>query len=70
MAGKHAEALRKARESFVRKRRAMAEQTALTGAASAHFAPAFADLQAVGRLPIERTTRSPPSGLARTDHFR
>ncbi len=39
------EALRKARESFVRKRRAMAEQMAPAGAASAHFAPAFADLQ-------------------------
>ena len=40
------EALRKARESFVRKRRAMAEQMAPAGAASAHFAPAFASLQA------------------------
>ena len=40
------EALRKARESFVRKRRAMAEQMVPAGAASAHFAPAFADLQA------------------------
>jgi hypothetical protein len=40
------EVLRKARESFVRKRRAMAEQMAPAGAASAHFAPAFASLQA------------------------
>ena len=36
----------KARESFVRKRRAMAEQMVPAGAASAHFAPAFASLQA------------------------
>jgi hypothetical protein len=40
------EVLRKARESFVRKRRAMAEQMVPAGAASAHFAPAFASLQA------------------------
>jgi hypothetical protein len=40
------EVLRKARESFVRKRRAMAEQMGPAGAASAHFAPAFASLQA------------------------
>ncbi len=46
VAEKDVEALRKARESFVRKRRAMAEQMAPAGAASAHFAPAFADLQA------------------------
>ena len=46
MAEKDAEALRKARESFVRKRRAMAEQMVPAGAASAHFAPAFANLQA------------------------
>ena len=38
--------LHKARESFVCKRRAMAEQMVPAGAASAHFAPAFADLQA------------------------
>jgi hypothetical protein len=46
MAEQDVEALRKARESFVRKRRAMAEQMAPAGAASAHFAPAFANLQA------------------------
>ena len=46
MAEKDAEVLRKARESFVRKRRAMAEQMVPAGAASAHFAPAFASLQA------------------------
>ena len=45
MAEKEVEALCKARESFVRKRWAMAEQMAPAGAASAHFAPAFADLQ-------------------------
>ena len=46
MAEQDVEVLRKARESFVRKRRAMAEQMVPAGAASAHFAPAFADLQA------------------------
>ena len=46
MAEKDAEVLRKARESFVRKRRAMAEQMVPAGAASAHCAPAFVDLQA------------------------
>ena len=46
MAEQDVEVLRKARESFVRKRRAMAEQMAPAGAASAHFAPAFASLQA------------------------
>ena len=46
MAEQDIEALRKARESFVRKRRAMAEQMVPAGAASAHFAPAFASLQA------------------------
>lgn len=40
------EALKAARENFVRKRRAMAEQMAPAGAAAAHFAPAFVDLQA------------------------
>ena len=40
------ETLRRARESFVRKRRAMAEQMAPAGAASSHFAPSFSDLQA------------------------
>ena len=46
MAEQDVEVLRKARESFVRKRRAMAEQMVPTGAASAHFAPAFTSLQA------------------------
>ena len=45
MAEKDAEALRKARESFVRKRRMMAEQMIPAGAAAQHFAPAFTDLQ-------------------------
>ena len=43
---KATEVLHKARESFVRKRRAMAEQMTPAGAASAHFTPAFVDLQA------------------------
>ena len=38
--------LRRAREGFVRKRRAMAEQMVPEGAALAHFAPVFTDLQA------------------------
>ncbi len=46
MAEKDAEALRQARVSFVRKRRAMADQMIPAGAASAHFAPAFVALQA------------------------
>ena len=46
MAEQDVEALRKARESFVRKRRVMAEQMAPAGAASAHLAPAFTNLQA------------------------
>ena len=46
MAEQDVEVLRKARESFVRKRRAMAEQMVPAGAASAHFAPAFVSLQA------------------------
>ena len=46
MADRDAETLRRARENFVRKRRAMAEQMIPAGAATAHFAPSFADLQA------------------------
>lgn len=40
------ETLRSARESFVRKRRAMAEQMIPAGAAVAHFAPNFVAVQA------------------------
>src|SRR5215203_2923108 len=39
------ETLKQARESFVRKRRLMAEQMVPDGAAAQHFAPAFVDLQ-------------------------
>lgn len=46
MGQEHVEVLRQARENFVRKRRVMAEQMIPNGAAAAHFAPAFADLQA------------------------
>ena len=46
MAEEDVEALRQARASFVRKRRAMADQMIPAGAASAHFAPAFVALQA------------------------
>jgi hypothetical protein len=46
MSQREAEILKQARESFVRKRRAMVEQMVPAGAAGAHFAPAFADLQA------------------------
>ena len=45
MAEKDVEVLRKARENFVRKRRAMAELMIPAGAATAHFAPSFSDLQ-------------------------
>jgi hypothetical protein len=41
------EALKRARENFVRKRREMAEQMIPTGAAAPHFAPSFVALQAV-----------------------
>ena len=47
MSDEHIQTLRKARENFVRKRRSMAEQMIPPGAAAAHFAPTFADLQAV-----------------------
>jgi len=46
MAQRDVETLRKARESFVRKRRLLAEQMVPDGAAAQHFAPAFADIQA------------------------
>ena len=45
MSGRYVESLKQARESFVRKRRAMAEQMAPDGAAAGHFAPTFANLQ-------------------------
>ena len=48
------EALKKARENFVRKRRAMAEQMIPSGAAAAHFGPAFSDIQ----LAIEALDRA------------
>lgn len=41
-----ADTLRAARENFVRKRRAMAEQMRPAGAAGAHFAPSFVEIQA------------------------
>jgi hypothetical protein len=46
MPANHIETLKQARESFVRKRRLMAEQMIPSGAAAQHFAPAFTDLQA------------------------
>ena len=45
-ARKEIEALKRARENFVRKRREMAEQMMPTGAAAPHFAPSFVTLQA------------------------
>lgn len=45
MAERDVETLKRARENFVRKRRVMAEQMVPAGAATAHFAPSFADLQ-------------------------
>lgn len=47
MAQDDVEVLRKARENFVRKRRVMANQMVPSGAATAHFAPSFSDLQGV-----------------------
>jgi hypothetical protein len=47
MAEEHVQALRQARENFVRKRREMTEQMIPPGAAAAHFGPAFTGLQAV-----------------------
>ncbi|WP_375460190.1 hypothetical protein [uncultured Enterovirga sp.] len=49
-----AEVLRKARENFVRKRRAMAEQMMPAGAAGSHFAPNFVEIQ----LAIEAIDRA------------
>ena len=40
------ETLKQARENFVRKRRALAEQMVPHGAAAGHFAPTFTDIQA------------------------
>lgn len=45
MGQEHVDVLKQARENFVRKRRVMAEQMVPGGAAAAHFAPAFSDLQ-------------------------
>lgn len=45
MGEEHVAVLKQAREAFVRKRRAMAAQMVPDGAAAAHFAPTFADLQ-------------------------
>lgn len=46
MAEEDIELLKRARENFVRKRRALAEQMIPAGAAAAHFGPNFADIQA------------------------
>ena len=45
MAADPIETLKQAREAFVRKRRSMAEQMVPAGAAAAHFAPSFSDIQ-------------------------
>ena len=45
MAEEHIRVLVQVRENFVRKRREMAEQMVPEGAAAAHFAPSFVDLQ-------------------------
>lgn len=44
--GDPSEVLARARENFVRKRRAMAEQMTPAGAAGSHFAPSFIEIQA------------------------
>ena len=63
MAERDIETLRRARENAVRKRRAMAEQMVPRGAAMAHFAPNFSELQAVIDAidrAIEDEARLPP----------
>ena len=68
MAQRDVETLRKARESFVRKRRLMAEQMVPDGAAAQHFAPAFADIQAAIEA-IDRAIQDEenlPEGYAET----
>ena len=73
MAADPIETLKQARESFVRKRRSMAEQMVPTGAAASHFAPNFSDIQAAieaidraiedeGRLPEGYAAAEPASG--------
>lgn len=63
------ETLRQARESLVRKRRAMAEQMIPAGAAVTHFAPAFVELQgaieAIDRAIADE--ESLPTGYAAAD---
>ena len=69
MADRDIETLRRARENFVRKRRAMAEQMVPSGAATAHFAPSFADLQAAIEA-IDRAIQDEealPAGYALAD---
>jgi hypothetical protein len=69
MAEEHVAVLRRVREAFVRKRRAMAEQMIPEGAAAAHFAPSFANLQAAIEA-IDRAIQdeaSLPPGYARAD---
>jgi len=46
VAEREVDVLKRTRESFVRKRREMAEQMVPTGAAAQHFAPSFVALQA------------------------
>ena len=69
MAEEHVAVLQQAREAFVRKRRAMAAQMVPDGAAGAHFAPSFADLQAAIEA-IDRAIHDEenlPAGYARDD---
>ena len=47
MSDQHLQTLRQARENLVGKRRYMSEEMTPPGAAAAHFAPSFTDLQAV-----------------------
>ena len=69
MGEEHIAVLKQARESFVRKRRAMAAQMVPDGAAAAHFAPSFADLQAAVEA-IDRAIHDEenlPAGYAAAD---
>jgi hypothetical protein len=65
MAKRQVDILKQARDNFVRKRREMAEQMIPDGAAAAHFAPAFAELQAA----IDAIDRAMTDEAAQPDEF-
>lgn len=65
MAQRQVDVLKQARNNFVRKRREMAEQMIPDGAAAAHFAPSFAELQ----VAIEAIDRAMIDEAAQPDEF-